>query len=98
MYRLFLLVILIVCSTVPAFAWEGRLKALRELDVKKNIEQLIQTNSCPGCYLRGAYLYGIDLKRANLRGADLTNATWTNGVRCGKGSIGVCKGAEPKEE
>ncbi len=59
-----------------------------------------------GADLRGAYLVGASLRKATLRnadlrgakiggasfnGADLTGAIWTNGKKCGDGSIGYCK-------
>ena len=41
--------------------------------------------------LRSADLSGARLSRANLHGANLTDATWTDGIKCGKGSIGGCR-------
>lgn len=41
--------------------------------------------------LTGANLTGANLTGANLNKADLTGATWTDGAKCKKGSIGVCK-------
>jgi uncharacterized protein YjbI with pentapeptide repeats len=32
-----------------------------------------------------------NITNANFDGANLNNATWTDGNKCGKGSIGVCK-------
>ena len=40
--------------------------------------------------LTGANLYGANLTGANLTKADLSGATWTDGIKCGKGSIGKC--------
>ena len=40
--------------------------------------------------LTGAYLSGANLTGANLTEADLSGATWTDGIKCGKGSIGKC--------
>jgi len=40
--------------------------------------------------LRSADLSGARLSRARLSGANLTDATWTDGIKCGKGSIGGC--------
>ena len=40
--------------------------------------------------LSGANLSGARLYRANLFAANLTDATWTDGRKCGKGSIGYC--------
>jgi uncharacterized protein YjbI with pentapeptide repeats len=42
--------------------------------VVRNVRQLLQTNSCPACDLRGADLSQMRLARANLEKADLTGA------------------------
>ena len=62
----------------------------------KDLQKLKQTKECPKCDLRSANLTGANLKgaylrRADLSGADLSGATWTDGRKCGKGSIGKCK-------
>ena len=40
--------------------------------------------------LTKANLYKANLTKANLYKANLTGATWTDGRKCGKGSIGKC--------
>lgn len=42
--------------------------------VRKNIDTLIKTKSCPGCNLAGANLNRADLAGADLQGADLSRA------------------------
>ncbi len=46
-----------------------------------HVKQLKETKDCPKCAL----------SNADLTGANLSNAIWTDGKRCAKGSIGVCK-------
>ena len=41
--------------------------------------------------LSRANLSGANLSYADLSGADLSGATWTDGRKCGEGSIGECK-------
>jgi uncharacterized protein YjbI with pentapeptide repeats len=43
-------------------------------EVRKNFQQLMETNSCPGCNLSGAVLNRIDLSGANLEGANMAGA------------------------
>ena len=43
-----------------------------------------------GANLTKADLYKANLTGANLTKADLSGATWTDGIKCGKGSIGEC--------
>ena len=43
-----------------------------------------------GANLTKANLYKANLTKANLDKANLTGATWTDGRKCGKGSIGKC--------
>ena len=43
--------------------------------VEKNLQQLIETNKCPGCDLAGAMLNRIDLSGADLEGANLAGAS-----------------------
>jgi uncharacterized protein YjbI with pentapeptide repeats len=42
--------------------------------VQKNIERLLKSKSCPGCYLVGADLSQKKLEKANLEGANLSGA------------------------
>lgn len=44
------------------------------IGVKANINKLVQTNSCPGCDLKGADLSRMSLAGANLEGANLSGA------------------------
>lgn len=50
------------------------IKEAKAQSVEENIETLLSTKSCPGCYLAGADLTLANLNGANLRGADLTYA------------------------
>ena len=43
-----------------------------------------------GANLYKANLTGANLTKAKLIGANLSGATWTDGRKCGKGSIGKC--------
>lgn len=48
-------------------------------EIRKNFNQLLTTNTCPGCDLRGVVLnridlFGADLSGANLAGAQLSHA------------------------
>lgn len=49
----------------------GSLSVSPSEEVQLNFQQLIETNSCPGCNLSGAVLNRIDLSGANLEGANL---------------------------
>ena len=97
---LLLFVLLSMQATMLPFfdaqAWEPRLRHLRQLDVGKNVEQLLQLKRCRFCYLRGANLKGYDLWDADFTGADLSDVIWMDGRKCRVGSIGKC--LPPKEE
>ncbi|MGN6703996.1 MAG: pentapeptide repeat-containing protein [Burkholderiaceae bacterium] len=41
--------------------------------------------------LQYADLWHANLRETELKGAQLTGATWTDGRRCGPGSVGTCK-------
>lgn len=43
-------------------------------EVRLNFQQLMETNSCPGCNLAGAIFNRVDLSGANLEGANLAGA------------------------
>ncbi|MDH3327973.1 MAG: pentapeptide repeat-containing protein [Desulfobulbaceae bacterium] len=43
-------------------------------EVRLNFQQLMETNSCPGCNLAGAVFNRLDLSGANLEGANLAGA------------------------
>jgi len=43
-------------------------------EVRKNFQQLMETNSCPNCDLSGVVLNRVDLSGANLEGANLAGA------------------------
>jgi uncharacterized protein YjbI with pentapeptide repeats len=50
---------------------------------------LFQAN-LSGANLQGALLAGAQLRWTNLMEANLSGAIWSNGHKCGLGSIGVC--------
>lgn len=45
------------------------------------------------CVLSDWDLRGTDLRDTNLSNVNLDGATWSNGRKCGPGSIGICKQA-----
>ena len=63
---------------VAAQFWGGHCRA--ELlgspypDIQKHFNQLLTTNACPGCDLRGAVMNHLNLAKADLQGANLTGA------------------------
>jgi len=90
-FSILLLTSIILLQSQPASAWEDRLRYMRQLDTKKNVDRLIRTRECRGCYLKGANLRGYDLSDVKIENAQLDYATWSNGERCQPGSIGRCK-------
>lgn len=75
---LLLLMFLLTGSLVSLLSYDSssRLKALDKFNVKKNAYRLVNTNSCPGCYLVNAKLSYMNLTEANLAGANLIGATF----------------------
>jgi hypothetical protein len=57
---------------------------------KKDLAKLKKTQNCIKCALSKADLMDARLTGANLTKAYLSGATWTDGIKCGKGSIGKC--------
>ena len=53
-------------------------------------EVILNKADLRGANLSKAFLVGATLNKANLKGAQLEGATWTDGTKCGKGSIGKC--------
>jgi len=43
-------------------------------DIQRNFNQLLTTNACPGCDLRGAVMNHLNLSKADLQSANLTGA------------------------
>jgi hypothetical protein len=67
-----------VLILIAAQFWGGQCRA--ELlgspypAIQKNFNQLLTTNACPGCDLRGAVMNHLNLSKADLQGANLTGA------------------------
>ncbi|CAK8723582.1 hypothetical protein GCAAIG_13415 [Candidatus Electronema halotolerans] len=63
---------------IAAQFWGGHCRA--ELlgspypDIQKHFNQLLTTNACPSCDLRGAVMNHLNLAKADLQGANLTGA------------------------
>jgi len=70
--------------------WEPRLRPLKSMDVKANVDRIHRLGECRFCYLRGANLRNIDLEGVDLTGANLEGVVWSDGTRCQRGSVGRC--------
>jgi len=62
----------VLCSFVALFFMVGDGYSEESVTAKENLDKLIKTNSCRGCYLSGLNLNRIDLSDADLEGADLS--------------------------
>lgn len=64
--------VLVLCSFVALFCVVGDGYGEESVTAKENLDKLIKTNSCRGCYLSGLNMNRIDLSDADLEGADLS--------------------------
>jgi len=71
----FVLGVVLLCGSR---AGSAELLGSADQDIKNNFKQLITSNACKGCNLRGAVLSRLNLAGADLEGADLSGA-WLNG-------------------
>jgi uncharacterized protein YjbI with pentapeptide repeats len=65
---------LLAIAGLSAIYTVGMVQYISVQKARQQVEQLLQTNACPGCNLKNAKLDNLDLSDANLRNANLEGA------------------------
>ena len=64
--------VVVLCAFVAFLFVAGKGYSEESVTARENLEKLIKTNSCRGCFLSGLNLNRVDLSDADLEGADLS--------------------------